>query len=64
MWAYCDADVAGRFDCSSPLLNAIYKMCVRSAQQNIQQGMISVDAAGTIAVDRRQLEHWKRPALQ
>ena len=44
MWAYCDADVAGRFDCSSPLLNAIYKMCVRSAQQNIQQGMISVDA--------------------
>jgi len=44
MWAYCDADVAGRFHCSSPLLNAIYKMCVRSAQQNIQQGIISVDA--------------------
>jgi alpha-L-rhamnosidase len=44
MWAYCDADVAGRFRCSSPLLNAIYEMCERSARQNIQQGMISVDA--------------------
>ena len=44
MWAFCDADVAGRFHCSSPLLNAVYKMCVRSAQQNIQQGIISVDA--------------------
>lgn len=44
MWAYCDADVAGRFQCSSPLLNAIFKMCERSARQNVQQGMISVDA--------------------
>ncbi|MGH8023105.1 MAG: hypothetical protein ACRED1_05970, partial [Limisphaerales bacterium] len=44
MWAYCDADVEGRFHCSSPLLNDIYKMCERSARQNIQQGMISVDA--------------------
>jgi len=44
MWAYCDADVAGRFHCSSPLLNAIYEMCERSARQNIQQGIISVDA--------------------
>ncbi|HEV2455468.1 MAG TPA: family 78 glycoside hydrolase catalytic domain [Verrucomicrobiae bacterium] len=44
MWAYCDADVAGRFHCSSPLLNDIYKMCERSARQNIQQGIISVDA--------------------
>jgi len=44
IWAYCDADVAGRFDCSSPLLNAIYKICERSARQNIQQGIISVDA--------------------
>jgi alpha-L-rhamnosidase len=44
MWAYCDADVAGRFRCSSPLLNAIYEMCERSARQNIQQGIISVDA--------------------
>jgi alpha-L-rhamnosidase len=44
MWAYCDADVEGRFRCSSDLLNAIYKMCERSARQNIQQGMISVDA--------------------
>jgi alpha-L-rhamnosidase len=44
MWAYCDADVAGRFHCSSELLNDIYKMCERSARQNIQQGIISVDA--------------------
>ena len=44
MWAYCDADVEGRFRCSSPLLNDIYKMCERSARQNIQQGIISVDA--------------------
>jgi alpha-L-rhamnosidase len=44
MWAYCDADVAGRFRCSSDLLNDIYKMCERSARQNIQQGIISVDA--------------------
>ncbi|MBU6410887.1 MAG: family 78 glycoside hydrolase catalytic domain [Verrucomicrobia bacterium] len=44
IWAYCDADVAGRFHCSSPLLNAIYEMCERSARQNIQQGIISVDA--------------------
>ncbi|MGH7951547.1 MAG: family 78 glycoside hydrolase catalytic domain [Limisphaerales bacterium] len=44
MWAYCDADVAGRFHCSSDLLNNIYTMCERSARQNIQQGIISVDA--------------------
>ena len=44
MWAYSDADVEGRFHCSSPLLNDIYKMCERSARQNIQQGLISVDA--------------------
>ena len=44
IWAYCDADVAGRFRCSSDLLNAIYEMCERSARQNIQQGIISVDA--------------------
>jgi alpha-L-rhamnosidase len=44
MWAYSDADVAGRFRCSSDLLNDIYEMCERSARQNIQQGMISVDA--------------------
>jgi hypothetical protein len=44
MWAYCDADVEGRFSCSSDLLNDIYKMCERSARQNIQQGIISVDA--------------------
>ncbi|HTB84853.1 MAG TPA: family 78 glycoside hydrolase catalytic domain [Candidatus Sulfotelmatobacter sp.] len=44
IWAYSDADVAGRFHCSSDLLNSIYEMCERSARQNIQQGMISVDA--------------------
>jgi alpha-L-rhamnosidase len=44
IWAYCDAGVAGRFHCSSDLLNAIYEMCERSARQNIQQGIISVDA--------------------
>ncbi len=44
IWAYCDADVAGRFHCSSDLLNSIYEMCERSARQNVQQGIISVDA--------------------
>ena len=44
IWAYCDADVAGHFNCSSDLLNSIYEMCERSARQNIQQGIISVDA--------------------
>jgi len=44
MWAYCDADVAGRFRCSNDLLNDIYEMCERSARQTIQQGIISVDA--------------------
>ncbi|HWX22428.1 MAG TPA: family 78 glycoside hydrolase catalytic domain [Candidatus Binatia bacterium] len=44
MWAYCDADVAGRFHCSNDLLNDIYELCERSARQNIQQGIISVDA--------------------
>ncbi|HEY1791145.1 MAG TPA: family 78 glycoside hydrolase catalytic domain [Verrucomicrobiae bacterium] len=44
MWAYSDAEVEGRFHCSSDLLNDIYEMCERSARQNIQQGIISVDA--------------------
>jgi hypothetical protein len=44
MWAWSDADVAGRFHCSSSLLNSVYKMCERSARQNIQQAIISVDA--------------------
>ncbi len=44
IWAYSDADVAGQFHCSSQLLNDIYEMCERSARQNIQQGIISVDA--------------------
>jgi alpha-L-rhamnosidase len=44
IWAYCDADVAGHFRCSSELLNSIYEMCERSARQNVQQDIISVDA--------------------
>jgi alpha-L-rhamnosidase len=44
IWAYCDADVAGRFHCSSKLLDDIYEMCERSARQNVQQAIISVDA--------------------
>ena len=44
VWAYTDADVAGRFQCSSELLNAVYSLCERSARQNVQQAMISVDA--------------------
>ena len=44
VWAYSDADVEGRFRCSSELLNDIYTMCERSARQNVQQGIISVDA--------------------
>jgi alpha-L-rhamnosidase len=44
IWAYCDANVAGRFHCSSELLNSIYEMCERSARQNVQQAIISVDA--------------------
>ena len=65
IWAYCDADVAGRFHCSSDLLNSIYEMCERSARQNIQQGIISVDANREQAPwTGRQLEHWECPALQ
>src|SRR5581483_6146692 len=44
MWAWCDADVAGSFRCSSTVLNSIYTMCERSARQNVQQAIISVDA--------------------
>jgi alpha-L-rhamnosidase len=44
IWAYCNADVAARFQCSSELLNGIYEMCERSARQNVQQAIISVDA--------------------
>ena len=44
VWAYTGADLAGSFRCSSPLLNDIYEMCERSARQNVQQGIISVDA--------------------
>jgi alpha-L-rhamnosidase len=44
MWAYSDADIQGKFRCSNGLLNEIHAMCVRSASQNVQQGMISTDA--------------------
>lgn len=42
--AHTKADVAGSFTCSSPLLNDIFEMSERSARQNVQQGIISVDA--------------------
>ena len=41
--AHTHADVAGSFECSSPLLNDIFEMSERSARQNVQQGIISVD---------------------
>jgi len=44
IWSYCDADVAGRFHCSSDLLNSIYTLCERSARQNTQYAIIAVDA--------------------
>jgi alpha-L-rhamnosidase len=44
VWACTGAEVAGKFRCSSSLLNDIYEMCERSARQNVQQGIISVDA--------------------
>jgi len=44
VWAYTGAQVAGRFHCSNELVNGIYEMCERSARQNVQQGIISVDA--------------------
>ena len=42
--AHTAADVAGSFKCSNPLLNDIFEMSERSARQNVQQGIISVDA--------------------
>jgi alpha-L-rhamnosidase len=42
--AHTAADVAGSFACSSPLLNDIFEIAERSARQNIQQGIVSVDA--------------------
>ena len=44
IWAYTDAEIAGRFETSDPTLNAIYEMSERSARQSVQMGMISVDA--------------------
>ncbi|HHV12827.1 MAG TPA: hypothetical protein GXX75_21365 [Clostridiales bacterium] len=44
IWAYTDAIVSGSFTCSNPFLDDIFKMCERSARQNVQQGIISVDA--------------------
>jgi len=42
--AHTAADVSGSFKCSSTLLNDIFEMSERSARQNVQQGIISVDA--------------------
>ena len=42
--AHTAADVAGSFTCSSTQLNDIFEMSERSARQNVQQGIISVDA--------------------
>lgn len=42
--AHTEADVAGSFTCSNALLNDIFEMSERSARQNVQQGIISVDA--------------------
>jgi alpha-L-rhamnosidase len=42
--AHTKADVAGSFECSNQLLNDIFEMSERSARQNVQQGIISVDA--------------------
>ena len=42
--AHTRAEVAGSFECSNALLNDIFEMSERSARQNVQQGIISVDA--------------------
>ena len=42
--AHTEAEVAGSFTCSNTLLNDIHEMSERSARQNVQQGIISVDA--------------------
>lgn len=42
--AHTGAEIAGSFECSNKLLNDIYEMSERSARQNVQQGIISVDA--------------------
>lgn len=42
--AHTKAEVAGSFECSNKLLNDIFEMSERSARQNVQQGIISVDA--------------------
>ncbi len=44
VWAYTTADVRGSFQCSSDLFNSIFAMSERTARQNVQQGIISVDA--------------------
>ncbi len=42
--AYSEAQVLGKFTSSDERLNLIYEMCERSGRQNIQQGIVSVDA--------------------
>ncbi len=44
IFAHTEADIAGSFECSNELLNDIFEMSERSARQNVQQGIISVDA--------------------
>ncbi len=44
MVAYSYAETTGSFVCSDPRLNAVYEMSLGSAVQNIQQGIVSVDA--------------------
>lgn len=44
VWAYTTAELKGSFQCSSDLLNRIFAMSERTARQNVQQGIISVDA--------------------
>jgi alpha-L-rhamnosidase len=44
VWAYTTAEPRGGFSCSSTLLNDIFTMSERTARQNIQQGIVSVDA--------------------
>ena len=66
IWAYCDADVAGHFRCSSDLLNSIYEMCERSSAlteysaRHYQRGCQSL----TSIVVGGQLEHWECSSLQ
>ena len=65
IWAYCDADVAGRFRCFERVAERHLRnvRAVRPAKRSAghhQRGR----QPGTVALDGRQLEHRQRPALQ